>query len=124
MGRTTAEMKPLECLEIAEHKFNEGDHRAGCRSLWKATEATFQLLAKEHGLESADLHVVANALDAKLNLPNRNHYYLGGLISGELANDHARMDVLEDYDVAGLRRTIPRFLREYLSGLNYDDTTQ
>ena len=120
MNTSEVEKIPLAALETAEQEFSVGEHRAGCYSLWKATEATFALLAKAHGLDATDLHAVAKVLDAKLNLPNRRHYYLGGLISGRLANDHACMDVLEDYDIEGLRRTIPRFLREYLDGLDYD----
>ena len=124
MSVQKTEMHPLKALEAAEKEYWGGNYRKGCRFLWRATEATFKMLAEAHGLDSTDLYAVAEILDAKLNRPNRQHYYLGGLISGKLAKDHYEMDVLEIYDVEGLHRTIPRFVREYLSELDGNDASQ
>ena len=124
MSVLETEMHPLQALEAAEKEYCGGNYRKGCRFLWRATEVTFKMLAEAHGLDSTDLYAVAEDLDAKLILSNRKHHYLGGLISGKLAKDHYEMDVLEIYDIEGLHRTIPRFVREYLSELDGNDASQ
>ena len=79
---TTSEktMTPLETLADAEREFAAGNLRKSSRILWNATEATFDMLAKTHGLDPSNHIAVATALDEKYDL---GLYYRGSLSTAE-----------------------------------------
>jgi chaperonin GroEL (HSP60 family) len=111
-------MTTLESLDVAEREFESGNHREASRILWKATEATFDMLAKAHGLDSSDHIAVATELDQKYDL---RFYYRGKLITGKYLRDHADMGVLEDYELEEPRDSQPRFIRECYLDFKADD---
>ena len=112
---TEKTMTPLESLDVAEREFESGNHREASRLLWKATEATFDMLAKAHGLDPSNHIAVATALDEKYDL---GLYYRSRLVGAGLLDDHAKMDVLEDYELEGLREDVPCFIRQCLRESN------
>ena len=121
MTTTEKTMTPLETLDLAEKEFESGNHREASALLWKATEATFDMLAKVHGLDPSNHMAVATALDEKYNL---RLYYRGKLITGKYLRDHADMDVLEDYELEEPRDSQPRFIRECYLDFKSDDPGQ
>ena len=118
MTTTQKSATPLEILADAEREFAAGNHREASRLLWKATEATFDMLAETHGLDPSNHIAVATALDEKYNL---RLYYRGKLITGKYLRDHADMDVLEDYELEEPRDSQPRFIRECYLDFKSDD---
>ena len=109
MTTTEKTMTPLESLEVAEREFESGNHRKASRILWKATEATFDMLAKAHGLDPSNHIAVATALDEKYDL---RLYYRSKLMIGKSLRDHADMEIWEDYELEWPRESIPLFIRE------------
>ena len=65
MSVRETEMHPLQALEAAEREFAAGNYVESSRILWKATEATYAMVAKAHGLHTGDLNQIADALDRK-----------------------------------------------------------
>ena len=108
MTTTEKAITPLESLADAEREFKAGNHREASRILWNATEATFDMLAKAHGLDPSNHIAVATALDEKYDL---GLYYRSRLMGAGLLDDHAKMGVLEDYELEGLREDVPLFIR-------------
>ena len=108
---TTTEMTKttLETLDLAEKEFESGNHREASALLWKATEATFDMLAEAHGLDPSNHIAVATELDEKYNL---KLYYQGKLMTGKSLRDHAKMEIWEDYQLEHPRQSIPVFIRE------------
>ena len=108
---TTIESKAstLESLDIAQREFDAGNYIESSRILWEATQATYRMMAKAHGLDPLNLGKVAKALDKKYNT---RYHYLGYLISGRLLRDHAEMDVLEYYELDSPHEDLPPFIRK------------
>ena len=108
---TTLESKTttLESLEVAQREFEAGNYIKSSRILWQATQATYDMLARAHGLDPSNLSAVARALDKKYDTRYR---YLGYLISGRLLRDHAEMDVLEYYELDSPHEDLPPFIRK------------
>ena len=107
-------MHPLEALEAAEREYVAGNYLESSRILWEATEATFAMMAKAHGLHASDTGEIAETLDSRhigKNSGHNKHHYLSFYISGTLMRDHADMGVLEDYELAGPHRRLPEFIR-------------
>ncbi len=109
MTTTEKTMTPLESLDVAEREFESGNHREASRILWNATEATFDMLAKAHGLDPSNQIAVATALDEKYNF---RFYYQGNLMTGKSLRDHADLEIWEDYELEHPRQSIPTFIRE------------
>ena len=109
MNAPKAKMTTLESLEVAQREFDAGNYIESSRILWQATQATYDMLAKAHGLDPSNLSAVARALDKKYN---SRYHYLGYLISGRLLRDHAEMDVLEFYDLEYPHEDLPHFIRK------------
>ena len=121
MTTTEKAITPLESLADAEREFKAGNHQEASRILWKATEATFDMLAKAHGLDPSNHIAVATTLDEKYDL---RFYYRGKLITGKYLRDHADMGVLEDYELEEPRDSQPRFIRECYLDFESDDSGQ
>lgn len=121
MNAPKAEMTTLESLEVAQREFEAGNYIESSRILWQATRATYKMLAKAHGLDPSNLSAVARTLDKKYN---RRYHYLGHLISGELLGDHAKMDVLEFYDLEYPHEDLPLFIRKCYREFAPDDASQ
>ena len=119
---TTTEktMTPLESLDVAEREFESGNHREASRILWKATEATFDMLAKAHGLDPSNHIAVATALDEKYDL--RLHYR-GNLVTAKSLRDHADLEIWEDYELEHPRQSIPIFIRECYQDFGANDAS-
>jgi len=79
MSVPETEMHPLQALEAAEREFAAGNYVDSSRILWQATEATFAMMAKAHGLNTSDTGEIAEALDVrhggKSSGHNRYHYW-------------------------------------------------
>ena len=114
MGAPETEMHPLKALEMAEREYAAGNYVESSRILWQATQDTFSMLAKAHGLDASDLIAVARALDRKYGGDDSKskYHYRGYLLSGGLMRDHAEMDVLEDYELESPHRRLPLFIRK------------
>ena len=119
---TTTKHQPstLESLDTAQREFEAGNHVESSRILWQATRATYRMLAKAHGLNPSNLSAVAKALDKKYN---SRYHYLGYLISGELLGDHAKMDVLEYYELDSPHENLPPFIRKCYREFAPDDAS-
>ena len=114
MNVPEVEMHPLDALAAAEREYAAGNYVESSRILWLATEATYGMLAKAHGLNAGDLIAVAKALDHKYHAgdPKRERYYRGYLISCWLVEAHAEMEALEDYELDGPHHSLPPFIRK------------
>lgn len=124
MSAPETEMHPLKALEAAEREYAAGNYVESSRILWQATEATYAMLAKAHGLDAADLYEVAKALDRKYGGDDSKskYYYRGYLISCGLMQDHAEMEALEDYELESPHRRLPPFIRKcYRQFSGYDN---
>ncbi len=108
MTTTEKTMTPLDTLADAEREFSAGNLRKSSRILWNATEATFDMLAKAHGLDPSNHIAVATALDEKYDL---GLYYRGSLTTAKSLRDHADLDVWEDYLLEWPHESIPLFIR-------------
>ena len=119
-------MHPLQALAAAEREYAAGNYVESSRILWQATEATYAMLAKAHGLDAGDLIAVAKALDRKRDGidPTFKHYYLGYLISGWLMEAHAEMEALEDYELESPHQRLPTFIRKCYREFGDNDITQ
>ena len=117
---TTTEkaMTPLESLDAAALEFAAGNHRKSSRILWKATEATFDMLAEAHGLDSSDHIAVAIALDETYD--SKMHYQ-GNLMVGRGLGYHSDLDLMEDYLLEHPHKSIPAFIRECYREFGADD---
>lgn len=126
MKTQETDMHPLEALEAAEREYLAGNYVKSSRILWKATEATFTMMAKAHGLNASDPLDVAKVLDRKHHAkdPYRPYYYSGYLISGMLLQAHAEMEALEDYELDGPHRGLPPFIRKCYREFSSDDVGQ
>ena len=126
MSPQDTEMHPLKALEAAEREYAAGNYVASSRILWQATEATYAMLAKAHGLDAADLIAVAKALDRKYGGDDSKskYYYRGYLISCGLMQDHAEMEALEDYELESPHRRLPPFIRKCYREFSGYDTGQ
>ena len=71
---TVKPQTPHEYLAAGEAAFAAGDRAGGSRLLQQAVETTFRHLAGKHGLDSADLHRVAETLDIKEQRSYPLHY--------------------------------------------------
>ena len=109
MATTEKTKSTLETLDLAEKEFESGNHRKASRILWKATEATFDMLAEAHGLDPSDQIAVATALDQKYNF---RFYYQGNLMTAKSLRYHADLEIWEDYELEHPRQSIPIFIRE------------
>ena len=119
MTTTQKSATPLETLADAEREFAAGNLRKSSRILWDATEATFDMLARVHGLDPSNHIAVAIALDEKYDL---GLYYQGSLTTAKSLRDHADLDVWEDYLLEWPHESIPLFIRECYRKFYTDDT--
>ena len=120
MNALKAEMNTLESLDVAQREFDAGNYIKSSRILWQATQATYDMLAKAHGLDPSDHIAVARALDEKYNT---RYHYRGYLISGKLLRDHAEMDVLEYYELDSPHEDLPPFIRKCYHEFAPNDAT-
>ena len=104
------EQTPLEYLSHSDREFGVGNHRRSAFFLWKATEGAFVKIAHERGLDPTDLIAVAKDLDQRDTM--RKHYYLGHLATGWALRDHAKMGVMEDYELEEPRDATRRFIQK------------
>ena len=100
---------PLEYLAAAERELAADNPLEGSRLLWKASEATFQRLARAHRLDSDNLSVLARALDKK---EGRNMYYLGALGTARFLKYNAEVDAMEPYELDFAHLAIRPFIVE------------
>ena len=121
MDAPKAKMTTLESLEVAQREFDAGNYIESSRILWQATQATYDMLAKAHGLDPADHIAVAKALDKKYNT---RYHFRGYLISGKLLRDHAEMDVLEYYELDSPHEDLPPFIRKCYREFAPDDAAR
>ena len=126
MSVRETEMHPLQALEAAEREFAAGNYVDSSRILWKATEATYAMVAKAHGLRTGDLNQIADALDRKYGGNDRRGkgYYSGYLITCGLMRDHAEMEALEEYELDWPSRRLMNFIRECYRKFGNDGTNQ
>ncbi len=106
---TPLETLPVETLPVIEQEFAAGNYVESSRLLWEATKNTFLMLGKAHGLHTDDTRAIAYALDGKYGL---KMHYLGVLIAGGLAQDHAEMEALEYHELEIPHRLLPEFIRQ------------
>lgn len=118
MTTTESKITTLESLEVAQREFDAGNYIESSRILWQATQATYRMMAKAHGLDPSNLGKVATALDKKYDT---RYHYLGYLISGRLLRDHAEMDVLEYGDLEYPHEDLPPFIRKCYREFAPDD---
>ena len=109
MTAPIAKATPLESLPVIEQEFAAGNYVESSRLLWEATKNTFLMLGKAHRLETGCVHEIAHALDEKYAGKRR---YIGRLIAGELAQDHAEMEALEYHELEIPHRLLPEFIRQ------------
>ena len=121
MNMPETKITTLESLEVAQREFDAGNYRKSSRILWQATRATYEMMARAHGLDPSNHSATARALDKKYNT---RHHYLGYLVSGGLLRDHAEMDVLEYYDLVSPHEDIPIFIRKCYREFGIDDTSR
>ena len=119
MATTEKSVTPLETLADAEREFAAGNYRESSRILWEVTEATFNMLARAHGLDPSNHIAVATALDEKYDL---GLYYRGKLSTGKSLRDHAEMDLLEDYELEWPHESQPQFIRKCYIDFSADDS--
>lgn len=119
MTTTEKTMTTLESLDVAEREFKSGNYHESSRILWNATESTFDMLAKAHGLDPSNHIAVATALDEKYDL---GLYYRGKLSTGKSLRDHADLEVWEDYELEWPHESIPLFIRESYRKFHTNDT--
>lgn len=126
MSAQETEMHPLKALEAVEREFAAGNYVESSRILWKATEATYAMMAKAHGLHTGDLNQIADALDRKYGGNDRRGkgYYSGYLITCGLMRDHAEMEALEEYELDWPSRRLMNFIRECYRKFENDDTSR
>lgn len=87
-------MTPLEYLDMADSKYNSGEHLEASLLMWKATEAVFVELADSHGLDYTEDYIsLAKALEKDSSVAKLP--YRGSLITAKVLRAHAEMDVLE-----------------------------
>ena len=124
MNTPDTEMHPLKALEVAERQYAAGNYVESSRILWKATEATYVMMAKAHGLHTRDLNQIAAALDRKYGGNDRRskRYYSGYLTTCGLMQDHAEMEALEGYELDWPSRRLMNFIRESYLKFGNDDT--
>ena len=108
MTTQTAATTPLESLPAIEREFAAGNYVESSRLPWEATESTFLMLGKAHGLHTDDTLAIAHALNEKY--PDKGRY-TGPLISGWLMRDHAEMEALEYHELEIPHRLLPEFIR-------------
>ena len=121
MTTTESKTSTLESLDAAQREFDAGNYIESSRILWQATQATYRMMAKAHGLDPSNLSAIAKALDKKYNT---RYHYLGYLTSGELLGDHAKMDVLEFYDLEYPHEDLPPFIRKCYREFAPDDASE
>ena len=121
MTTTESKAATLESLDMAQREFEAGNYIESSRILWEATQATYDMLAKAHGLDPANHIAVARALDKRYNTRYR---YSGYLISGKLLRDHAEMDVLEYYELDSPHEDLPPFIRKCYREFAPDDASE
>ena len=108
MTMPIAKATPLETLPVIEQEFAAGNYVESSRLLWEATKNTFLMLGKAHGLDTDDALAIARALDEKDLGKCR---YMGLLIAGWVARDHARTAAFEPYEIEISHRRLPDFIR-------------
>lgn len=118
MTTQIAKATPLESLPAIEREFAAGNYVESSRLLWEATESTFLMLGKAHGLHTDDTRAIAYALDEKYGLDMR---YLGLLIAGRVARDHVITEAFEPYDLEICHRLLPEFIRRCYREFGFDD---
>ena len=106
---TELAMSPQEYLAAAEAALASDQPLECSRLLWLAAEATFVRLAKVHKMDSADLHQLARALDAK---EGRTVYYLGNLGIATGLRHNAELDFMEPYELEYDHESVACFVRE------------
>ena len=110
-----AAMTALDYTHAAHKQLASGNEREAAGLLWKAAEATFLDIAREHGIEyDGSLIELAKALDT--NGAVRRGYYsvrLGGMST---LRDHAEHDVLEKWDLMALYEDTLDFILETHNG--------
>lgn len=118
MTMLIAKATPLESLPAIEREFAAGNYVESSRLLWEATKSTFLMLGQAHGLKTGCVHEIAHALDEKYAGKRR---YMGPLITGELAQDHAEMEALEYHELEIPHRLLPEFIRQCYREFGSDD---
>ena len=118
MTTPVAKATPLESLPVIEREFAAGNYVESSRLLWEATENAFLMLGKAHGLYTDDTRAIAYALDEKYGL---KMHYLGVLIAGRLAQDHAEMEAQEYHEPEIPHRLLPEFIRQCYREFGSDD---
>lgn len=108
MTTPIAKSTPLESLPVIEREFAAGNYVESSRLLWQATKSAFLALGAAHGLPTEDTRAIACALDEKHGTPMR---YLGMLIAGGMAQDHAAMAALEYHELQLTHRVLLQFIR-------------
>ena len=121
MTTTESKASTLESLDIAQREFEAGNYIESSRILWQATQATYRMMAKAHGLDSSDLSATARYLDKKYST---RYHYLGYLNSDGLLHDHAEMDVLEYGDLEYPHEDLPPFIRKCYRQFAPDDASE
>ena len=51
MTTTESKTTTLESLDVAQREFEAGNYIESSRILWQATQATYDMLARAHGLD-------------------------------------------------------------------------
>ena len=111
MPEPATEMTPLEYLAGADREWAAGNHREAAGLLWCATKAIFIQLAQERGLEYDEYFIdLARKLDAGGS--RYEDYFRSCLSVGRLIRDHARMDVLEGYELESTFQLARQFIVE------------
>ena len=102
-------MTPQEYLAAADAAMASDQPLEASRLLWLASEATFVRLAQVHKMDSANLHRLARALDAK---EGRNGYYLDNLGIATGLRYNAEWDYMEPYELEYDHESVTYFVRE------------
>ncbi len=82
--------------------------------MWDAARTTFVSLGRARGLESSDLIELAKALESDGLVPK--YHYRGGLAGATLLRDHAKMDVLENYEIKDAFEVTRDFVKDCVDG--------
>ena len=118
MTTQIAKSAPLESLPAIEREFAAGNYVESSRMLWEATESTFLMLGKAHGLHTDDTRAIAHVLDEKH--PGK-YRYTGRLIAGWVAREHVITEAFEPYDLEIAHRLLPEFIRWCYGEFSADD---
>ena len=116
-GKVTEQPDVKRWLELADMQFAAGDNEGGSWSMWQAGRAAIIPLVKRRGWPHATDEDIVKAIrrfDAEYDDRHTVTLYFSSV---DVFYHNAAIDFLEDFDIAGSRRTARTFLDEWVPRL-------